>query len=277
VYQNLFIMAIKFALNLVDADKVIVVNTPLATDAVLALGKLTLLDESGAQGVAPLIRDVVGSRKTAYTTGTAEVNTIDLTSVPAFGGGFGNDSTFKLTIALSNVIEPTGALRAARTYIVSTDATATTDELGALFAARINNDLDAGVTAAYNTGSNVLTITAGSANYGNMIVKTSFAATVVVSVPFVAPSGVTADAAQYFPANGSIVSGTAQYVKYLLKARKLIRHNAVTGLSVFKNVNYLVFVDGAAGAGFTAYAAALDAALAGTTATAGAYTGTPAI
>ena len=270
-------MAIKFALSKVDADKVIVVNTPLATDAVLALGKLTLLDESGAEGIGCLIRDVVGSRKTAYTAGTAEVNTIDLTSVPAISASFGNDSSFKMTISLSNMVEPTGGVRAARSYIVSTDSSATTDELGALFAARINNDLDAGVTASYNAGSNVLTITAGSANYGNMIVKTSFAATVVVSVPFVAPSGVTADAAQYFPANSSLVSGTAQYTKYMLKCRKLIRHNAVTGLSVFKNVNYLVFVDGAAGAGYTAYAAALDAALAGTTATAGAYTGTPAI
>jgi hypothetical protein len=268
---------IKFKVEKVDVDQVVIVNTPAGADAVLALSKLTLKDEAGNDAFTPLIRDVVGKKKIAYAAGTANVNTIDLSTL-----GLANNALYKIGIQLSNVVDPAGTLRAERTYVVSSDSSATIDEIGAEFATRINNDLLAGVTASYNAGTNVLTLTVQSVNYGAITATNNFdvygpAIAFVDATPYVAPSGTPADAAQYVPANSTLVSATAQYTKYLIRERKLIRHNAVSGLSVYKTNNVLVFVDSTGGAGYTAYETAIDAALGGTTATAGAYTGTPNI
>lgn len=264
---------IQFKLQKVEADQVIILNTPAAADAVLALGELSLKDEAGAVAFRELIRDITGKRKTAYSAGVANVRTINLTalSLPATGSA----SIYSITTQLSNVTE-FGVLRAERTYVVSSDTTATNDEVGAAFVQRINNDLDAGFTAAYDSGTNVLTLTAGSASYGELNVTNNFNIAVVDATPWVAPSGTTADALQYVPAAPALVSATANYTKYLIRYRKLIRHNAVSGLSVTKTANLIVFADSLGGS-YAAYATALDDALAGTTATAGAYTGTPSI
>ena len=267
-------MAISYKLNKIDADQVVIVNTPLATDAVLALGELTLLDEAGAVALKPLIRDVVGKRKTAYAAGTAEVNTITLTTIALPTAG--SASMYKITIQHANVVDASGSPAVEKSYIVSSDTSATVDEIGAAFVTRINNDLFSGVVASYNSGTDVLTLTSASANYGNMTVTNGFNIAVVISTPYVAPSGTYADAAQYLSNNLSLLALSANYTKYLLRVRKLIRHNAVTGLFVYKVVNVLVFADALNG-GYAAYAAALDAAVGGTTATAAAYTGTPTI
>lgn len=267
-------MAIKYKLNKIDVDQVVIVNTPLATDAVLALGELTLLDEAGAVALKPLIRDVVGKRRTAYAVGTAEVNTITLTTIALPSGG--NSGMYKITIQHSNVVEADGSPMVEKSYIISTDTTATVDEIGAAFVTRINNDLFSGVVASYNAGTDVLTLTSASANYGSMIITNGFNIPVVISVPFVSPSGTYADASQYLSNNLSLLSLTANYAKYLLRVRKLIRHNAVTGLFVYKITNVLVFAD-ATNAGYAAYDGALSGALSGGTATPGAYTGTPTI
>tara|TARA_R110002020_G_scaffold58337_3_gene159819 strand:+ start:7760 stop:8539 length:780 start_codon:yes stop_codon:yes gene_type:complete len=259
-------MAIEFKLAKLDVDKAMTVNTAVALDAVLAAGKLTLKNEAGAAIVDDLIIDVVGSRKTAYAAGTAQVDQITLTPL-----SIANNTTYKVTIDHANVTED-GADRAARSYICSTDASGTVDELGAAFALRINNDTEAGVTATYTAGTDVLEITQSNASFGAMTITNDMGLAVATGTPHVAPSGTTDDAKQYFPATSTEVSASINYTKYLLHIRKFIRHNAVSGLHVMKIEKVIVFADAAD----TAYFTALDAHLAGTS-TAAEYVETPSI
>ena len=257
-------MAIEFKLAKLDVDKAMTVNTALATDAVLDAGKLTLKNEAGAAIVDDLIIDVVGYRKTAYAAGTAQVDSITLTPLSV-----ASDKTYKITIDQANIVDEHGADRAARSYICGGT---TVDELGAAFELRINNDTEAGVTASYTAGTDVLQITQSNASFGPMTITNDMGLTVSTGTPHVAPSGTTDDAKQYFPATSTEVSASINYTKYLLHIRKFIRHNGVSGLHVMKLEKVLVFADSAD----TAYFTALDAHLAGTS-TAAEYVETPSI
>ena len=259
-------MAIEFKLAKLDVDKAMTVNTALATDAVLDAGKLTLKNEAGQVIVDELIMDVVGSRKTAYAAGTAQVDQITLTPL-----SIANNKTYKITIDQANIVDEHGADRAARSYICSSDSTATVDELGAAFALRINNDTEAGVTATYTAGTDVLEITQSNASFGAMTITNDMGLAVATGTPHVAPSGTNDDAKQYFTSTPSVVDPSVNYTKYILHVRKMIRHNGVSGLHVMKLEKVLVF---AAGAG--AYFTALDAHLDGSS-TASKYLATPSI
>lgn len=261
---------VTFKLSKIEVDKAIAVNTPEGTDALLAGGVLSLLDETGVVSVNELIRDVVGYRKIEFETGTPNVRAIDLTTLAL--PPVNEASIYSITMDLSNVTEYNGN-RAPRTYVVSSDTTADIDEIGAAFALRINNDLNSGVTATYL--SPVLTLAANSASYGELNVTNSFNISVAEVDPWIAPEGTTEDALQYFPATPASVDPAAEYTKYLIRHRKLIRHNAVSGLSVFKIVNTLVFVN-SLGALYGAYETEIDSILSGAYTTS-AYLATPSI
>jgi hypothetical protein len=265
-------MSANFKLPKKNVDSVVVLNTPTAaSDVVLALGKLTLLDEAGNTGLAVKWSDVLGAKKTAYAAGTANVKTVDFTSV-----SLSQFNTVKMTIDFPNTVNffqggrETQAIYALRTYVVSVDATPTATELAAAFRTAIQNDPESGVTVSVSGA--VLTITSISANAGAILLNVPTGAVVSNTTAYVAPSGTPAEVALY--ANGANVLATATYTRYELSVNKAITHNAIPGLTAYKPVRVFLYVN-AGDSGAAAYATKLDSILDGTFATTAAYLGTP--
>jgi hypothetical protein len=249
-------MSATFVLPKKDYEQVIVVNTPLAADAVLASGLITLKDEAGIDALALRLPDVIAGKKFANAAGAASVASVVLTNVSIV-----SNSRYELTVLAPNRKDfflygkEYNPLLLSRTFSVAVDATATVDELGALFAAAINADLEAGFTAAYTSGTDTLAITADSVDAGKLAVSAPAGAT--VSVTYTEPVGTISEVEVQAP--GKSLAGTA-YNRYEFKAKKLLKHNAVSGLSVYKTVKYAVYAKTSS----TAYEAVLDNLLAGT-------------
>lgn len=249
-------MSATFVLPSKDYEQVIVVNTPLAADAVLANGVITLKDEAGVDSLALRLPDILAGKKFANAVGAASVATITLTSVSIV-----NNGRYELVVSLPNRKDfflygkEYNPLLLLRTYSVSLDASATVDELGAAFAAAINADTEAGFTAAYTSGSDELAITAASVDAGKFSITAPTGAT--VSIAYTASVGSVTEVEANAP--GKSLAGTS-YNRYEFKAKKLIKHNAVSGLSVYKTVKYAIYAKTSS----TAYEAVLDNLLAGT-------------
>ena len=253
-------MSATFVLPKKDYEQVIVLNTPdtgalsANTDVVLSKGKLSLLDEAG---VATTLRfaDILSAKKYSYAAGAASVATITLTSVSIV-----NNGRYELVVSLPNRKDfflygkEYNPLLLLRTYSVSLDASATVDELGAAFAAAINADIEAGFTAAYTSGSDELAITAASVDAGKFVITAPTGAT--VSITYTEPVGTISEVEAQAP--GKSAAGKT-YNRYVIKHRKVIKHNAVSGLQVVKPVETVLYSHVT-----TNFDAALAAIIAGT-------------
>ena len=251
-------MAATFKLPKKDYDQVIVVNTPLAADAVLAAGKLTLKDEAGTDALALRLGDLLSGSKNAYAAGTAHKRRVDLTNISKTA-----NTEYRVSVEIPNRQDfflygkETNPLVTLRTYAWYSGTTApTAEEVVNAFVALINADLEAGVTASKN-GTDDLDILADSADAGELrVIFSDSGATYADAVAYVAPVGTLTEVELQAP--GKSLAGTT-YNRYDFKYRKLIKHNAVSGLSVFKDVDVAVYEK----VGSTAYEAVIDDMLAG--------------
>ena len=257
-------MSANFQLPQKDYEQVVVVNTPLAADVAVANGTITFKDEAGIDALSLRFSDIIAGKKYANAAGAASVATITLTNVSVV-----NSARYELVVSLPNRKDfflygkEFNPLLLLRTYSVTTDASATVDELGALFAAAINADTEAGFSAGYTPSTDVLLITAASVDAGKFVVTAPTGAT--VSIAYTEPIGTVSEVEANAP--GKSLSGTS-YNRFEFKAKKLIKHNAVSGLSVYKNVKYAVY----AATGVSAYDNEVDGFLAGNIGTATATT-----
>lgn len=275
-------MAITYKLPKIDQDQVVILATPdgsTYTDTVMANGVLSIKDEAGNVALKIKASDLLSFKYDAYAAGTANIVDVTLTSATLVANG-----TYSLTVYAPNVQnffgggKESGAVYQARTYTVGVDATPTATELAVLFKDRINADVNAYFSATNSSG--VLTITADSAGFGPLTITHTVPGTVTVAdaTAWVSPVG-SADEVKGYVANDLLVTGS-QYNRYEINYRKVIRHNAVTGLQVIKPVTALVYLD-VAGSGTANVVTRLTGLLNGTYATTAAicstYLGCPAV
>ena len=265
---------ITFQLPTINADSALLLNTPVAaTDVVLANGVLTVKDESGVAALVLKASDLINFDYNAYSAGTANVVDVDLTGVTML-----NNGVYRLTISAPYVQSFFGggaesnAIFRTRTYIVSTDATATVAELQAAFIARINADVNAYFSATSQAGD-VVRITADAAGFGPLTVTAPAGATVADQTAWVSPVGTTNEVLQYIP-NAALVTGT--YNRYIITYRKFIRNNIVNGLQVALPVQAIVYLN-SGDAGTAATVTKLTNVLSGAYTPVADYLGCPAV
>jgi len=265
---------ITFQLPTINADSALLLNTPVAaTDVVLANGVLTVKDESGAAALVLKASDLINFDYNAYSAGTANVVDVDLTGVTML-----NNGVYRLTISAPYVQSFFGggaesnAVFRTRTYIVSTDATATVAELQAAFVARINADVNAYFSATSQAGD-VVRITADAAGFGPLTVTAPAGATVADQTAWVSPVGTTNEVLQYIP-NAALVTGT--YNRYIITYRKFLRNNIVNGLQVALPVQAIVYLN-SGDAGTAATVTKLTNVLSGAYTPVADYLGCPAV
>jgi len=273
-------MAINYKLPKIDQDQVVILATPVAGDTALANGVLSIKDEAGSVALKVKASDLVSFRYKAYSAGTANVVAVTLTSATLAA-----KSQYSLTVYAPNVQnffgggQETGATYQARTYTVGSGTTApTATELAVLFKDRINADANAYFTATNSAG--VLTITADSALAGGLIITHTVPGTVTIAdtTAWVSPVG-TANEVLGYVGNDLLVTGS-QYNRYEINYRKVIRHNAVTGLQVIKPVTALVYLDVAdsgTAAAVSLLTSILDGSYGTSYATLAKYCGCPAV
>lgn len=266
-----------YKLPKLNADSALHLDTPVAGDTVLANGVLTVKDESGDVALVVKISDITSYSYAAYAAGTANVVNVVLTSAPLAAG-----ASYSITISAPYVQnffgggQETGAIYQARTYTVSfpaAPATApTVDQIGAALLARIAADPSAYFTASYAVVSDTLAITAASALAGPLKVETSFAlatGAITDATAWVAPAGTIAEVSQHI---NETLLGSASYSRFIIRHRKFIRHNAVTGNEVVKPSLALVYIDSTDTTAITLLTNILSGA-----ATAANYLGAPAV
>jgi hypothetical protein len=269
-------MSATFKLPKKGYDQVVVLNTPLATDAVLATGVLTLKDEAGNNAIVVKISDITGYSANAYAAGTANVRTIDFAAVTLVA-----NTAYSLTIDFPNVVNfflggrETKAVYTTRTYVVSVDATPTVGELRDAFKAAIDADLKSGVTTSTTSGTN-LRLTATSVDAGNILLTLPTGATNTNTTPYVEPVG-TASEVLIQTNNSSVVLPAGQYKRYILRFRKYIKHNSIPGLDAAKEILAVVYANTGGGAGYTAYDTRLTTVLDGTYTPVADYLGSPSL
>ena len=280
-------MAINYKLPKIDQDQVVILATPdgsTYTDTVMANGVLSIKDEAGNVALKIKASDLISYKYDAYAAGTANVVNVALASATLAAGG-----AYSLTVYAPNVQnffgggQETGATYQARTYTVSFAASPasapTAAQVATALVARINADANAYFTAAVVSTSTVQ-ITADSASAGALIVTHNITGTVTISdaTAWVSPVG-SANEVLGYVANDLLVTGS-QYNRYEINYRKVIRHNAVTGLQVIKPVTALVYLD-VAGSGTANVVTRLTGLLNGSYATTAGicatYLGCPAV
>jgi hypothetical protein len=236
-------MPVSYKLPKINADVALHLDTPLAADTVLASGRLTIKNEANADGLVVKIGDVTSFSYSAYAAGTPNVVTAVLTGVTMVAGGI-----YSVTVTAPYVQnffgggQESGAIYQTRTYTVSFATglvVPTVDQLGAALAARITADPNAYFTATYNAGTDTLTITADSALAGPLTVTAPAGAVIADATAWVSPSGVLSEVSQYV--NESLLGG-ATYHRFVIRYRKFIRHNAVTGNEVVKPSIAIVYM-----------------------------------
>ena len=235
-------MAISYKLPKVqDVDQVAILDTPLAADTALANGVLTIKNEAGSAAIVVKAADLLSFRQTDYSAGTANIVDVQLSGVTMV-----NNTEYVLTVNAPYVQnffgggKETGATYQTRTYVVPTDASATAAELATAFVARITADANAYFTAAV-VSSTTVRITAKSASAGALVVVAPTGSSISDNTAWVSPSGSVAEVLSYI--NNPALVVAAGYSRYIISYRKMIRHNAVTGLQVCKPVNSLVYLD----------------------------------
>jgi len=266
---------ISYKLPKIDYDVVFNLDSYGSGDVALANGVLKIKNEAGDVAATIKASDLLSFAYDAYAAGTANVVDVVLTNVTMVA-----NNQYSLTVYAPYVQsffgggQETGATYQTRTYVVGVDATPTVDELGALFAARINADANAYFTATYTTGTDTLAITAASASAGALVVTAPAGATVTDSTAWAAPVGTLDEVTQYIKASNLSVSA---YDRYVISYRKVIRHNAVTGLQVIKPVNVLFYIDTADTTGVSLLTSILDGSYGSSSANLAKYCGCPAV
>jgi len=228
-----------------ELDGLSILNTPVAaTDVVLDNGVLTIKDETGASAIKIKACDLLGFRYDAYTAGTANSVTVDLSSAVLVP-----NNIYSLTVSAPYVQnffgggQETKAVYIPRTYTVSVDGTPTVQELLDAFLAKINSDPSA-YFSAVDIGGGTLQITAASALAGQLFIETNVPGitsfNIANAIAWVAPVGTATEVLGYVP-NSTLVTGT--YNRYIIEYRNVIRHNAVSGLGVIKKSTALVYLN----------------------------------
>lgn len=256
-------MAATFKLPQIDYDKVVVVNTPEATDAALAGGLLTLKDEAGTSALQVRFSDILKAKKYTYAAGTAHKLSIALANITLTAS-----REYTLQITLPNRQDfflygkETNPLTPLRFYSWTSGTSApTAAQVVAGFVGVINADTEAGVTASINGTTSTLDLLAASADAGKIqTIFSDSAATFADATAYVAPVGTISEVE--LQAAGKSLAG-ATYNRYVIRHRKLVKHNAVSGLSVFKNVDSVVY-EASNATNSAAYETVLDGVLAGT-------------
>jgi len=277
-------MAITYKLPKIDNDQVVILATPVAGDTALANGVLSIKDEAGNVALKVKASDLLSFKYNAYAAGTANVVNVALASATLAAGG-----VYSLTVYAPNVQnffgggKETGATYQARTYTVSFAAlpasAPTAAQVATALVARINADTNAYFTATV-ASSTTVQITADNAGFGALVITHNFTGTVTVSdaTAWASPVG-TADEVKGYVGNDLLVTGS-QYNRYEINYRKVIRHNAVTGLQVIKPVTALVYLDVADSGTATAVTlltSILDGSYGTSYATLAKYCGCPAV
>jgi hypothetical protein len=267
-------MATNYKLPKIAADTVVVLNTPLAADTVLANGVLTVLDEAGNVAIKMKSADFLSFNSEAASLGVANEIDVDLAGVTVianlsyscsfygpyaqnfFGGG-----------------KETGAIYTTRTYNVSLPAVPapTPTLLAAAFADRINADVNAYFTAT--AALSVLTVLADSADAGALVSETPVGTVVTQATAWVSPVGTTQEVLAQVN-NAALVVGSV-YDRIIVNFRKPINSNIVNGLKVIKDTKLVVYFD-SANVGTAAAVALLESILLGTEAPAK-YLGCPQV
>lgn len=268
-------MAITFKLPVINADSALLLNTPVAaTDVVLASGRLTIKDESGANALIIKASDLLNFRYTAGANGTANVVDVQLSGVSFVPNGL-----YSLTVSapyaqafFSGGVE-TNATFQPRTYVFGVDATPTAAELATAFAAEINSDVNAYFTATV-TGGTTVRITAKNAGYGALNITAPVGATESTVTAWVSPAGTPSQVLAQIN-NASLVTA-ALYQTYTITYRKAIRSNIVNGLEVYKPAVALVYLN-AADAGTAATVTKLTSILNGSYTPVADFLGCPAV
>lgn len=267
-------MAISFKLPKIDADSALFLDTPVAGDTDLSNGVLTVKDEAGNVALVVRASDFLDFEYKAYAAGTANKVDVDLTSVTMV-----NNGTYSLTVSAPYAVnffgggQETGAVYQTRTYLVSTDGTATVAELQNAFVARINGDVNAYFSAAAVTGD-IVRITADAAGFGPLTITAPAGATVTDNTAWVEPVGTLSEVQAYFP--GSTL-GSASYSRFVLRHRKAIRTNIVNGLQVIKPAKAVIYIDSTDTTAIALLEDIFDGSYATTVATAADYLGCPAV
>lgn len=244
----------------------------------MATGLLSVKDEAGNVALKIKASDLISFKYDATAAGTANVVNVALASATLAAGG-----VYSLTVYAPNVQnffgggKESGAIYQTRTYVVSfagTPAAApTAAQVASAFVARINADTNNYFSAAVVSTSTVQ-ITADNAGFGALIVTTDVPGTVAITdaTAWVSPVGSSAEVLGYVNNSALVVSST--YNRYQIRYRKVIRHNAVTGLQVIKPVTALVYLDNANG-GTAATVTKLTSILNGSYVTTADYLGCP--
>jgi len=245
-----------YKLPKISADSALHLDTPVAGDTVLADGVLTVKDEAGDVALVVKISDITSFSYAAATAGTANVVNVVLTSTSLAAG-----AAYSITISAPYVQnffgggQETGAIYQARTYTVSFPASPaaapTVDQIGAALKARIDADPSKYFTATYTAGTDTLAITADSALAGPLKIETSFAlasGAITDATAWVSPVGTINEVSQYI---NSTLLGSASYSRFIIRHRRFIRHNAVTGNEVVKPSLALAYIDSTDAAAIT--------------------------
>jgi hypothetical protein len=211
-------------------NDVAVLNAPAAAAADIDFGKGLLDLQNGGttgddiEGIS--MKDVTSFTRTAYAVGTAQVDDVDFNGITAAG-------TYSISVEHNDEL---------RTYSV-TFAAATT---AAVICAELVKEFAryAGAvqyTAAVNATDDVqITMsTAGIAN-GAMSTTSASATGVSTGTPYVAPSGTVGELSKLTPK--TLLAG-GQYTKISVIWNKLVSHNGVSGLKVYREVETLVYVE----------------------------------
>lgn len=268
-------MATNYRLPRITADTVVVLNTPVAGDTVLANGVLTVLDDASNVAIGIKAADFLSFNSEAGSLGVANTIEVDLTGVTVianlsysysvygpyaqnfFGGG-----------------TETGAIYTTRTYNVSLPASPapTPTLLAAAFSDRINADTNAYFTSTNAAG--VFRVIADSANAGALVSENApIGAVITQLVPWVSPVGTTQEVLAQVN-NAALVVGSV-YDRIIVNFRKPINSNIVNGLRVIKDTRLVVYFD-SADAGTAAAVTLLESILLGTEAPAN-YLGCPQV
>ena len=240
-------MATSYRLPRITADTVVVLNTPVPADTVLANGVLTVLDDASNVAIKMKAADFLSFNSEAGSLGVANEIDVDLTGVTVianlsysysvygpyaqnfFGGG-----------------TETGAIYTTRTYNVSLPAipAPTPVLLADAFAARINADTNAYFTAT--SGAGQFQVLADSANAGALVSENApIGAVITQATPWVSPVGTTQEVLAQVN-NAALVVGSV-YDRVILNFRKPINSNIVNGLKVIKDTRLVVYFDTANG------------------------------
>ena len=255
-------------------DTVTVLNTPAAADYDLDKGTMTIKDENGADSLVVRASNFISFDQTDFTAGTAHIRDLDLTGVTLVA-----NRIYSMTVFAPNIKnffgggKETGAIYQTRTYNVSVDGTPTAVELRDAFVAAINADPGAYFSAAGIAGD-IVRVTADSADAGALTITGPAGSTQADNQAFVAPVGTEAEVEAY--GISPAIADPAGYDRFIVRHRKFIRNNAVSGMEASLPVISLVYLkQDAAGTG--AAVTAITDFLDGTHTPVADYLGCPAL